>query len=39
MNRLIRNESAWYIGAVMACGFIVFYSQPDALPFLIRLTI
>lgn len=38
MNRLTRNENAWYVGAVMACGFIMFYSLPDVLPFLIRLT-
>ena len=27
-----------FIAKVMACGFITFYSLPDALPFLVRLT-
>ena len=27
-----------FIAKVMACGFITFYSLPDAMPFLVRLT-
>ena len=27
-----------FIAKVMACGFITFYSMPEAVPFLIRLT-
>ena len=27
-----------FIGKVMACGFITFYSLPDVTPFLVRLT-
>ncbi len=27
-----------FIAKVMACGFITFYSMPDAMPFLVRLT-
>ena len=26
------------IAKVMACGFITFYSMPEAVPFLVRLT-
>ncbi len=34
----INIADAWYIGAVMACGFITFYSLPEIIPFLGRLT-
>ena len=27
-----------FIAKVMACGFITFYSIPEAVPFLVRLT-
>ena len=27
-----------FIAKVMACGFITFYSMPEAVPFLVRLT-
>ena len=29
---------AWYIAVITACGFITFNSLPDAMPFLVRLT-
>ena len=32
------KADAWYIGVVMACGFITFYAVPDAVPFLGNLT-
>ena len=38
MLRRINNADAWYIAVVMACGFITFYSLPDGIPFLGRLT-
>ena len=38
MFRRIDPQDAWYIAVVMACGFITFYSLPDAVPFLGRLT-
>ena len=28
----------WFIATVMACGFITFHSMPEAVPFLVRLT-
>ena len=34
----INRTDAWYIAVIMACGFITFYSLPDAMPFLVRLT-
>ena len=34
----INTETAWYIAVVMACGFITFYSLPDGIPFLVRLS-
>lgn len=34
----INNDTAWYVAGVMACGFITFYSLPDVVPFLVRLT-
>ena len=33
-----RRTAALYIAVVMSCGFITFYSLPDALLFLGRLT-
>ena len=39
MGSRINKTDAWYIGAVMACGFITFYPLPDDMPFLVRLTI
>ena len=39
--RLLRSEtytSGLLIAAVMACGFLTFYSLPDGIPFLVRLT-
>ncbi len=38
MFRNINNAELWYIAVVMACGFITFYSLPDAVPFQGRLT-
>ena len=38
LPRRIGKTDAWYIGIVMACGFITFYSLPGAMPFLVRLT-
>ena len=32
------GQNACYIGVVMACGFITLCSLPDAIPFLVRLT-
>ena len=34
----VRRHRGMYIAAVMACGFITFYSLPDGIPFLVRLT-
>ena len=41
MTELFRyydHDTAGYVAVVMACGFITFYSLPDAVPFLVRLT-
>ena len=38
MFRSINKPDAWYIAVVVACGFITFYSLPDGIPFLGRLT-
>ena len=32
----INRTDAWYIAVIIACGFITFYSLPDAMPFLVR---
>ena len=37
MNQIDAN-TVWYVAVVMACGFITFYSLPDVVPFLGRLT-
>ena len=34
----INRTDAWYIAVITACGFITFNSVPDAMPFLVRLT-
>ncbi len=34
----INRTDAWYIAVIIACGFITFYLLPDAMPFLVRLT-
>ena len=38
MVRYINGRDARFIAAVMACGFLTFYSLPDGIPFLVRLT-
>ena len=38
MYRRINTADAWFVGIVVACGFITFYSLPDVVPFLVRLT-
>ena len=38
MTRNVDRGDAWFFAAVMACGFLTFYSLPDEIPFLIRLT-
>ena len=38
-TRLVRGGLLMlFIANVMACGFITFYSMPEAVPFLVRLT-
>ena len=39
MFRGINNAHVWYIAVVIACGIITFYSLPEAVPFLMRLTL
>ena len=34
----MKHKHPWFIAAVMACGFITFYSLPETMPFLVRLT-
>jgi len=34
----VRRHRGMYIAAVMAIGFLMFYSLPDGIPFLVRLT-
>lgn len=36
--RIVSNAPGSYIALVMACGFLTFYSLPDGVPFLVRLT-
>ena len=38
MNQLLDNDTHWYISVVVGCGVITFYSLPDAVPFLVRMT-
>ena len=38
MPSRINTADAWFVGIVVACGFITFYSLPDGIPFLGRLT-
>ena len=36
--RNVDSGDAWLFAVVMACGFLTFYSLPDEIPFLVRLT-
>ena len=36
---MMNNEDAGFIAAVMAIGFITFYSPPGGIPFVGRLTV
>ena len=38
MLRGIDNGTTWHVAGAMTCGFITFYSLPDGVPFLVRLT-
>ena len=37
-QRATRIETGAYVALVMAIGFITFYSMPEGVPFLVRLT-
>ena len=37
-KRTGNSQTALYIALVMAIGFLTFYSLPDGIPFLVRLT-
>ena len=34
---IARRSTALYVASVMVCGFLTFYSLPDAVPLLVRL--